>query len=78
MNRDGIKMEALETNALVQNVLVKWDPEMLVDLHTTNGTWHGYSLTWAPSYHYAGEKAPYDFTWNELLPEVTEKVEEKV
>ena len=77
LNRDGMKMEALETNALIQNVILKWDPEMLVDLHTTNGTWHGYSLTWAPSYHYAGEKSPYDFTWNRLLPEVTESVLEK-
>lgn len=77
LNRDGIKMEALETNALVKNVILRWDPEMLVDLHTTNGTWHGYSLTWAPSYHYAGEKGPYDLTWNKLLPEVTESVKEK-
>ncbi len=77
LNRDGIKMEALETNALIQNVIVPWDPTLFVDLHTTNGTWHGYSLTWAPSYHYAGEKAPYDFTWDKLLPEVTNKVLEK-
>ncbi len=74
LNRDGIKMEALETNGLIQNIIVPWDPTLFVDLHTTNGTWHGYSLTWAPSYHSAGEKAPYDFTWNTLLPEVTEKV----
>jgi len=77
LNRDGMKMEALETNALIQNVIMKWDPEILVDLHTTNGTWHGYSLTWAPSYHSAGEKAPYNLTWNELLPEVTKKVKDK-
>ena len=32
-------MEALETESLITNVLVKWNPEMLVDLHTTNGTW---------------------------------------
>lgn len=77
LNRDGIKMEALETNGLIQNIIVPWDPTLFVDLHTTNGTWHGYSLTWAPSYHYAGEKAPYDFTWDKLLPEVTEKVLKK-
>lgn len=77
LNRDGIKMEAYETNSLIQNVLLKWDPEMLVDLHTTNGTWHGYSLTYAPSYHYAGEKGPYDFTWNILLPHVVEAVDKK-
>ena len=77
LNRDGIKMEAIETQALMQNVILKWDPALFVDLHTTNGTWHGYSLTWAPSYHSAGEKAPYDFTWDQLLPEVSKKVETK-
>jgi hypothetical protein len=77
LNRDGMKMEALETNAMIQNVILKWDPEIFVDLHTTNGTWHGYSLTWAPSYHSAGEKAPYELTWNEMLPEVTQKVDEE-
>lgn len=76
LNRDGIKAEALETNALLQNIITRWDPELLVDLHTTNGTWHGYSLTWAPSYHYAGERTPYELTWNEMLPEITEKIEE--
>jgi len=76
LNRDGIKMEAFETQGLIENVILKWDPEMLVDLHTTNGTWHGYGITTAPSYHSAGEKAPYDFTWDELLPSVTKSVDE--
>lgn len=77
LNRDGMKMEALETQGLIQNIIVPWDPTLFVDLHTTNGTWHGYSLTWAPSYHSAGEKAPYDFTWDRILPEVTDKVLDK-
>ena len=77
LNRDGIKLEALETQAWVKNVLLKWDPEMLVDLHTTNGTWHGYGLTYAPSYHYAGEKRPYDFTWYEMFPHVVKAAKEK-
>jgi hypothetical protein len=76
LNRDGIKMEGLETNGLIQNVLNKWNPEMLVDLHTTNGTWHGYGITYAPSYHSVGEKAPYNFTWDVLLPEVVKKTDE--
>lgn len=75
LNRDGIKMEAFETNGLIQNVLNKWNPEMLVDLHTTNGTWHGYGITYAPSYHYAGEKGPYDFTWDVLFPKVTKNID---
>ncbi len=77
LNRDGIKLEAFETRALMKNILLKWDPEMLVDLHTTNGTWHGYGLTYAPSYHYAGERRPYDFTWYELFPYVVKAAKEK-
>ena len=77
LNRDGIKMDAVETKALIQNIIVPWDPALFVDLHTTNGVWHGYSLTWAPSYHTAGQKAPYDYTWDKILPEVTDKVLEK-
>lgn len=77
LNRDGIKAEAIETKGLFQNIIVPWDPTLFVDLHTTNGVWHGYSLTWAPSYHTAGEKAPFDYTWDKILPSVTDKVLEK-
>ena len=75
LNRDGIKMEAFETQALIKNVIVKWNPEILVDLHTTNGTWHGYGITYAPSYHYAGEKGTYDFTWDTMLPSIVESID---
>lgn len=77
LNRDGIKAEGLETKALFQNIIVPWDPALFVDLHTTNGVWHGYSLTWAPSYHTAGEKAPFDYTWDNILPTVTDNVLEE-
>jgi hypothetical protein len=77
LNRDGMKLETIESRGLIQNIIVPWDPTLFVDLHTTNGTWHGYSVTWAPSYHTAGEKAPYDFTWDKILPEVTDKALEK-
>lgn len=77
LNRDGMKMETIESRGLFSNIIVPWDPTLFVDLHTTNGVWHGYSLTWAPSYHTAGEKAPYDYTWDVMLPEITETVAEK-
>jgi hypothetical protein len=77
LNRDGIKMEAPETNGMIQNILNSWDPQMVVDLHTTNGTWHGYSLTWAPGYLSSGEKGPYDYTNNTILPYITNQVKTK-
>lgn len=47
LNRDYIKAEAPETRASLA-MFRAWDPDVLVDLHTTNGSYHGYALTWAP------------------------------
>jgi hypothetical protein len=77
LNRDGVKMEALETKWLFKNIIVPWDPHVFMDLHTTNGTWHAWNLTWAPSYHYAGEESTYDYTLNKILKPVTATVRKK-
>lgn len=77
LNRDGVKMEAFETIGLFKNIIVPWDPHLFVDLHTTNGTWHAWNLTWAPSYHYAGEKATYDYTLSTMLKSITESAKKK-
>ncbi len=47
LNRDYLKCEAPETRALARLVR-DWDPHVVVDLHTTNGSPHGYELTYAP------------------------------
>ncbi len=77
LNRDAIKMEAPETQGLIQKIINAWDPQMSMDLHTSNGTWHAYSLTWAPSYLYAGEPGTYHYTNDIILPAITKKVKEK-
>lgn len=76
LNRDGVKMETPETKGLFTNIIVPWDPHVFVDLHTTNGTWHAWNLTWAPSYHYAGEKSTYDYTVA-MLKDITETAKKK-
>lgn len=77
LNRDGMAVETPETRGLYRNVLQRWDPQLFVDMHTTNGTWHGYALTYAPSYHSAGDPATTDYTMNVLLPAVTRAVKQK-
>jgi len=47
LNRDFMKLAAPESRALVQ-LFRDYDPHVIVDLHTTNGTRHGYHLTYAP------------------------------
>jgi hypothetical protein len=48
LNRDYIKAEAPETAASL-GMFRRWDPDVFVDLHTTDGSYHGYSLTYAAS-----------------------------
>ena len=47
LNRDYMKAEAPETQALLK-LMRNWDPVLTVDLHTTDGSAHGYVLTYAP------------------------------
>ncbi len=47
LNRDYTKVEAPET-AATYALLAAWDADVFVDLHTTNGSYHGYALTWSP------------------------------
>ncbi len=47
LNRDFVKLDAPETRTLVQ-LFSEVDPHLFVDLHTTNGSYHGYHLTYAP------------------------------
>ena len=77
LNRDGMIAEADETRALYERVINRWDPDLLVDLHTTNGTWHGYSLTYAPSYHTTGVAETSEYTADIMLPAVQQAVKEK-
>ncbi len=47
LNRDFVKAEAPETRALL-GLMDAVDPHVFMDLHTTNGSFHGYHLTYAP------------------------------
>ncbi len=48
LNRDYIKVEAPETRAALA-AFDEWQPDVFVDLHTTDGSYHGYALTYSPS-----------------------------
>lgn len=76
LNRDFMKLDAPETRSLLR-VLNRFDPHVLVDLHTTNGTAHAYHLTYSPPLH-PNTPAPLDqFLRARWLPAVTQSVKEK-
>jgi len=48
LNRDYVGADAPETRGSLA-MLNKWNPDLFMDLHTTDGSIHGYALTYSPS-----------------------------
>ena len=74
LNRDYIKVEAPETRASLA-AFAAWQPDVFVDLHTTNGSYHGYHLTYSPSLHPAAPLAP--FTGDTMLVTIRERMQQR-
>ncbi len=72
LNRDYVKQEAPETRAAAA-LLERWDPDLLIDLHTTNGSYHGYALTYAPGLNPNSSPAN-DWIRDRFLPAVRERM----
>jgi hypothetical protein len=75
LNRDYVKMEAPETQGAA-TLLSAWDPDLFIDLHTTNGSYHGYVLTYAPGLNPNANPAA-DFARDRLLPMVRERMQRR-
>jgi len=75
LNRDFIKAEAPETQAML-GLMRDFDPHVFMDLHTTNGSYHGYHLTYSPSLSTHVDGALDAFNRNVLLTEVRENMRE--
>ena len=50
LNRDFVKLESPEIRALTK-LIREWDPVAVIDCHTTNGSYHRYTLTYDASRH---------------------------
>lgn len=76
LNRDHTKLDAPETRSLT-GLLTAYDPHVLVDLHTTNGTRHAYHLTYAPPLHPNTPASLVEYLRERWLPEVASRVKTK-
>ena len=73
LNRDYVKVEAPETEALIRTVRAL-DAVLVVDLHTTDGSFHGFDLTYAGPLHPATDPAILDFERKIFLPEFQQRM----
>ncbi|HEX8432973.1 MAG TPA: M14 family metallopeptidase [Longimicrobium sp.] len=70
LNRDNTKLDSPEARSLLA-MIREYDPHVLVDLHTTNGTFHAYHLTYAPPLHPNTDAGITRMLREEWLPAVT-------
>ncbi len=66
LNRDYMKLDTVEARALV-GLFNKWDPHVLVDLHTTNGSYHANHLTYSPILNPNADPRLIEFTRSRML-----------
>jgi hypothetical protein len=74
LNRDYVKAEAPETRASLA-MFNAWDPDVFVDLHTTDGSYHGYALTYAPPLNPAAPLGV--FARDSLVPVIRTRMQQR-
>jgi hypothetical protein len=77
LNRDYFKVEAPETRGSLARVITTWDPALMMDLHTTDGTRHGYLLTYAPPLDPIGPAGPTAYVRDQMLPALRKTLQDR-
>jgi hypothetical protein len=77
LNRDGMKLESPELRGLVENVLLRWDPALLVDCHTTNGSYHQEVVTYSWGLSPNGNSSIVAYQRDKMMPEIESILEKK-
>ncbi len=70
LNRDAMKAESIEVQGLLERVLNRWDPILLVDCHTTDGAWHEQTVTYSWPINPNGDMTLLEFQRSKLFPEM--------
>ncbi len=67
LNRDYLKLESPEVRGLVK-LFNQWDPVLVVDLHTTNGSYHRHPVTYSTNVNPNGDLSLADYMWKRFFP----------
>jgi hypothetical protein len=67
LNRDYLKLESPEVIGLVK-LFNQWDPVLVVDLHTTNGSYHRHPVTYSTNVNPNGDISLADYMWKRFFP----------
>jgi hypothetical protein len=73
LNRDYMKLDSPEAQALV-NIFNRWDPHLTVDLHTTNGSYHAYHLTYSQALNPNTDQRILDFSREKMMATIAKNL----
>jgi Zinc carboxypeptidase len=76
LNRDYVKAEAPETLALI-GLFNRWDPHLTVDLHTTDGSYHAYHLTYSIPLNPSIDANLFAYHRETMMPEIAKAMIDK-
>ena len=77
LNRDCIKADSAEMQGVLAKVYDTWNPDIILDLHTTNGTRHGYGHTYAPPVNPNTEKSILEYSRDDLIIKVKKRLSDE-
>lgn len=75
LNRDFVKLESPEVRGLMK-IVNEWNPLLVVDCHTTNGSAHRYTLTYDGPRHAAADPRLVEMSRSKVLPDLTKRVKD--
>ena len=76
LNRDNMKLDTPEARSMAK-LLNDYDPHVMLDLHTTNGSYHAYHLTWEIPNNPAVDASITRIARDEWMPAVTKAIQQK-
>lgn len=71
LNRDAIKVESPEMKGVITNILNKWDPDVVVDCHTTNGSYHVEPVTFTWIMNPNCDRSLINYMRDRMMPEMS-------
>lgn len=77
LNRDYMRQEGVEMRLLQTRVCQPWNPHLLIDCHTTNGSIHRFAMTYdVPHTVESGRREPIEYMRERMMPAVAAAVKQ--
>lgn len=75
LNREFIKLDTKNARSFVE-IMRNWDPDILIDTHTSNGSDYQYTITVIASQKDKLDPGLSEYLYGKMLPQISEKMKE--